>query len=44
MKDKACGGKVKGYAAGGKTNQQMLKLGRNRAKIANQKSRGGRNA
>lgn len=25
-------------AKGGKTNEQMLKLGRNRAKIANQKS------
>lgn len=37
MKGKACGGKMtKGYAAGGKTNQQMRMLGRNRAKIANQ--------
>jgi hypothetical protein len=26
--------------AGGKTNAEMLKLGRNRAKIANQKARG----
>ena len=29
---------AKRMAAGGKTNSQMLKLGRNRAKIANQKS------
>ena len=29
---------VKKMAAGGKTNAQMLKLGRNLAKVANQKS------
>lgn len=27
----------KGYAKGGKTNEQMRKLGRNLAKVANQK-------
>jgi hypothetical protein len=42
MKGKSCGGKTKGYAAGGKTNMQMLKLGRNRAKIANQSKSSGR--
>jgi hypothetical protein len=43
MKGKACGGKVtKGYAAGGKTNMQMLKMGRGLAKVANQKKSGRR--
>jgi hypothetical protein len=43
MKGKACGGKMsKGYAAGGKTNMQMLKMGRNLAKVANQKKTGSR--
>ena len=42
MKGKACGGKTKGYAAGGKTNMQMMKLGRGLAKVANQKKTGGR--
>lgn len=42
MKGKACGGKTKGYAAGGKTNMQMLKLGRNLAKVANQRKTGKR--
>lgn len=43
MKGKACGGKMgKGYAAGGKTNMQMLKMGRNLAKVANQKKTGRR--
>jgi hypothetical protein len=32
----------KGYAAGGKTNMQMLKMGRNLAKVANQKKTGSR--
>jgi hypothetical protein len=31
---------VKNMRAGGKTNSEMLKLGRNMAKIANQKSTG----
>jgi hypothetical protein len=43
MKGKACGGKMsKGYAAGGKTNMQMLKMGRGLAKVANQKKTGSR--
>ena len=32
-----CGGKVKKMAAGGKTNAQMLKYGRNMAKVVNQR-------
>ena len=32
--------RVKGMRAGGKTNSDMLKMGRNMAKIANQKSPG----
>jgi hypothetical protein len=32
--------KGKGYRAGGKTNSDMLKMGRNLAKVANQKSPG----
>lgn len=28
---------AKGYAKGGKTNEQMLRLGRGMAKVANQK-------
>lgn len=31
---------AKGFRAGGKTNADMLKMGRNLAKIANQKSPG----
>ena len=31
---------VKGMRAGGKTNSDMLKMGRNLAKVANQKSPG----
>jgi hypothetical protein len=31
---------VKKMAAGGKTNEQMLKLGRNLAKVANQRRTG----
>ena len=43
MKGKACGGKMtKGYAAGGKTSMQMLKMGRGLAKVANQKKSGRR--
>jgi hypothetical protein len=43
MKGKSCGGKMsKGYAAGGKTSMQMLKMGRGLAKVANQKKTGGR--
>lgn len=42
MKGKSCGGKAKGYAAGGKTSMQMMKLGRGLAKVANQKKTGGR--
>ena len=32
----AKGGKVKGYAKGGVTNEMMLKMGRNMARVANQ--------
>lgn len=44
MKGKACGGKMAkgGYAAGGKTSLQMLKMGRGLAKVANQKKTGRR--
>jgi len=34
------GAAVKGMRAGGKTNSDMLKMGRNLAKVANQKSPG----
>lgn len=32
----------KGHAAGGVTNSSLLALGRNRARIANQKKKGGK--